>query len=349
MTVTDAPTQSDSTAAPVRPRGRRDVIDASQALAAPDAARLGRFATSPIEIPWRGWRKVIHRTLREMISNQVSLAAAGCAFYATLALFPAISILISIYGLAFDPVTVEPHLQVLRDLMPDSAFQLISQRVHELVSKPQRTLTLSLAISVGITIWSSTIGTKSILAALNLACEERERRSFLRFQATALTMTLLAILGAASGLALLVALPPVLAFVGVTQHVAVLVRIAGTGALVAFVMASLSLLYRFGPCRQAPRWQWVMPGSLLATLLWLIASAVFSFYVGHLSSFDAMYGSLGAVAGVMMWFYVTVYVVLLGAELNAELELQTVHDSTDGPSQPPGRRGAYVADHVARD
>ncbi len=354
MSISDAPTEHDSPLRPSRRRDRRDVIDPAVALAAPDAAALGRFAASPWAISRRGWRRVAHRALREMSRDGVPMVAAGCAFYATLALFPAISMLVAIYGLAFDPVTVEPHLLVLRDLIPSSAYALIDQRVHELVAQPHRTLTLSLAVSVAITAWSSAIGTKSILSALNLAYEERERRGFFRRQAVAVAMTLLAILGAVLGLALLLALPAMLGFLGVTRHVAVLVRFAGTGAVVAFVMASLSLLYRHGPCRRAARWRWVAPGAVLATLLWLGASALFGFYVGHLSSYDAMYGSLGTVVGVMMWFYVTAYVVLLGAELNAELELQTLRDSTapdstDGTPRPIGARGAYVADHVARD
>ena len=128
-----------------------------------------------------------------------------------------------------------------------------------------------------------------------------------------------------------------------------LLQVVSMAGLLMFVVASLSLLYRFGPSRAAPRWQWVAPGAILATVLWLVVSVLFSFYVGHLSSYDAMYGSIGAVVGVMMWFYVTVYVVLLGAELNAELELQTARDSTGGAPRPIGHRGAYVADHVARN
>jgi membrane protein len=329
---------------------RADVIDECSAMAAVEGAALGRCAESPFDIPWPGWKRVMRRTALEMVSDRVSLVAAGCAFYGTLALFPAISMLLSIYGLVFDPVTVEPHLIVLQDLLPPAAFTLISQRVHELVNKPQGTLTVSLLVSVAITLWSSATGTKSILSALNLAYEERERRSFLRFQLTAFAMTLIALLGAALGLALVVGLPGVWASFGiVTEHTALLLRIASLGLLLLFVVASLSLLYRFGPCRVAPKWQWVTPGSLVATVLWLVASVLFSFYVGHLSAYDATYGSLGAVAGVMMWFYVTVYVVLLGAELNAELELQTARDSTGGPPRPIGHRGAYVADHVARN
>ena len=328
--------------------GRADVIDAARATAAPDSHALGRLANSPIDIPWRGWKRVLRRTWREIISDRVSLVAAGCAFYATLALFPAISMLISFYGLMFDPATVEPQLATLQDLLPPSAFQLISERVHELVTKPQATLTARLLVSTGVALWSSATGTKSIIAALNLAYEERERRSFLRYQIIAFVMTLMALLGAVLGLGIIVALPPALAALGFEGNSATLVRTAGLLLLVAFVMGSLSLLYRFGPCRAAARWHWITPGSILATVLWLLASALFSFYVGHLASYDVTYGPLGAVVGVMMWFFVTAYVVLLGAELNAELELQTASDSTDGPPRPIGSRGAYVADHVAR-
>lgn len=331
-----------------RVTARADVINPVSAASGPEAESLGRLARTPGDIPWRGWRRVLSRTMRELISDRVSLVAAGCAFYATLALFPAISMLVSVYGLVFDPVTVEPQLVVLRDLLPPAAFDLIEQRVHEMVARPPGALTLNLAISVGITLWSAATGVKAILGALNLAYEEREERSFLRFQATAFTMTLIALTGAALGIAVLVALPPVLAFLGFTTGAATLARLGSLAVLLVFVVAGLSLLYRYGPCRQGAKWEWVTPGSLVATTLWLVASTLFSFYVGHLASYDATYGSLGAVAGVMMWFYVTAYVVLLGAELNAELELQTVHDSTDGPPRPPGQRGAYVADHVAR-
>lgn len=322
-----------------------------------EAAReLGRDARQPIQIPWTGWKRVLKRTFSEMISDRIGLAAAGCAFYATLALFPAISTMVSVYGLAFDPSTVEPQLRVLRNLLPRPAFLLISERVHTLVSQPRGTLTISLIIGTLVTLWSASAGTKSILAALNMAYEETETRSFVRFQLTALSMTLCAILGAALAVALLVFLPAVLDFIprhfgfeAVEAGTQTLIRIGTPLLLLLFVGASFSLLYRFGPSRRSPSWHWVTPGSLVATLLWLLASTGFSYYVGHVASYDATYGPLGAVVGIMMWFFVTAYVVLLGAELNAELELQTAMDSTAGTPRPIGRRGAYVADHVAED
>ena len=334
---------------------RRDAT-AMPDLESQQARELGRTAEHPARIPWAGWKKVLMRTFSEMISDRIGLAAAGCAFYATLALFPAISTLVSLYGLAFDPATVEPQLRVLRDLLPRPAFLLISDRVHTLVSQPRGTLTISLIISTLVTLWSSSAGTKSILAALNIAYEEKETRSFIRFQATALTMTLCAILGAALAVALLVFLPAVLDFVprhfgfeAVEAGTQTLLRVGTPILLLLFVGLSFSLLYRFGPCRRSASWHWITPGSLVATVLWLLASTGFSYYVGHVAGYDATYGPLGAVVGIMMWFFVTAYVVLLGAELNAELELQTAVDSTAGSPRPIGRRGAYVADHVATD
>ena len=329
-------------------RARGDMVSAAAIARKPDAERLGRLAKHPLEIPWAGWRRVIARTAREVITDRISLCAAGCAFYATLALFPAISMLVSIYGLAFDPATVGPQMQVLQDLLPPSAFHLIADRVQMLVSKPAGTLTFSLLVSIMIALWSASTGTKSILGALNLAYEEREQRSFVRFQLTALGMTLGAILAAVIGLAALVLLPAFIGFFGISTYGATVARLTSLGALVIFVLLALSLLYRFGPSRNAASWHWVTPGSVVATLLWLLVSALFSFYVEHLASYDATYGPLGAVVGVMMWFYVSALAVLVGAELNAELELQTVHDSTSGAAKPIGARGAYVADHVAQ-
>ncbi|GAC1338406.1 MAG: YihY/virulence factor BrkB family protein [Acetobacteraceae bacterium] len=323
--------------------------EAQRLLQAPDAIALGRMADSPGQIPWRGWRAVIRRTFFEMLTDRVSLVAAGCAFYGTLALFPAISMLISIYGLVFDPLTVEPQLALLRDLLPPSGYQLIAERVHMLVSKPPGSLGISLVLSTAVALWSSASGVKSIITALNLAYEESEQRNFVRYQLTTIAITLIAILSAVVGLAVLVGLPAILAFIGIPAGQKTAVQLASLALLLLGIMIGLSLLYRYGPCRKSPKWHWVTPGSLLATVLWISASALFSWYVERFATYDATYGPLGTVVGVMMWFYVTVYAVLLGAELNAELELQTVRDSTDGPPKPLGRRGAYVADHVAEE
>ncbi len=331
---------------PTRLNPRRQAGSTSHAVAA-HAAALGRAARRPVHIPWRGWKQVIGRTWREISSDRIGLVAAGCAFWATLALFPAISMLISLYGLVFDPQTVEPQLDQLRLLLPPAAFTLIDQRVRSLVSSGGATLGLSLVISTAFALWSASTGTKALLSALNLAYEEQEQRSFLRFQLIGILLTLCAIFGVIIGIAVLVGLPAVIDFLGLSAYARELLRLGSFVVLVIFLLLALSLLYRYGPSRRAARWHWVTPGSLIATVLWLAASTLFSLYVGHLASYDATYGPLGAVAGVMMWFWVSAYVVLLGAELNAELELQTAEDTTEGGPRPMGDRGAFVADHIA--
>jgi membrane protein len=299
------------------------------------ASRLARRAAHPFRVPWPVWRVIIRFTLAQMISDRVTMVAAGCAFYATLALFPAISMLLFIYGLAFDPVTVEPQLHLLNALLPGPGVSLIDARIRQLVSHHHGTLTAGLAISAAVTLWSAMTGTKSVLAAVNMAYGETERRGFFRYQLVSLTITVCAVGGAALAIAILVFLPVLFHWLGLPPSAQWLIRMVSVLLLVVCVLVSVSLLFRFGPSRKQARWAWITPGSVVATVLWLAASALFSWYVSAVSSYDALYGPLGAVVAVMMWFYVTTFAVLLGAELNAQLERQTTHG------------GVAVADHLA--
>jgi membrane protein len=271
-------------------------------------------------LTWREARIVVIRTLRESTTDRVSLAAAGCAFYATLALFPAISMLISVFGLAFDPVSVEPQLRQLAGLLPPSAFALISDRVKQLVAHSGSDLSVGLLVSFLLTFWSSSTGAKSVLSAINVAYDVTEQRSFLRFQAIGLSMTLIAVLCAVLAMTVLLLLPPVIDFLGLSSHGGGLIHGVSMLMLVAFYAMAIALLYRFAPSRPAPDDPRIVPGTVLATILWLIASEGLSFYVSRIGSFGATYGSIGAVVGVMLWFYISAYAVLLGAELNAMLE-----------------------------
>jgi membrane protein len=270
----------------------------------------------------RAWGEVLRATLVASVSDRVPLTAAGCAFYATLALFPAISILVSSYGLAFNPWTVEPQLQALRELLPPPAFELIAERVHHLVAQPSARLSFGLGISTLVTFWSAATGTKAVIAALNLAYGTTERRGIIRFQLVGFGLTLSAILVAVLGIAVLVFLPAWLRVLGVTQyHMRIaLLHGAGVAMLVGFAALAIALLYRFGPSRRAAPARRITPGTLLATALWLVASGLLDVYIDHIASFGATYGPIGAVVGVMLWFFVSVYAVLLGAELNAQLE-----------------------------
>jgi membrane protein len=266
------------------------------------------------------WHQLLGRTLRASTTDRVSLAAAGCAFYATLALFPAISMLISAVGMVLDPVTAESQLDVLSGLLPPPAFSLIADRVHQLVGQNGGNLSIHLLVSFILAFWSSATGSKSVLSAVNVAYDVTEQRPFLRFQLIGLSMTLVAVLCAILAIGVLVLLPPAIGFLGLEKQAGGLIHAAGMAMMIGFFFVSIALLYRFGPSRPPPPRPRIKPGAALATVLWLIASELLSLYVSQLGTFGATYGSLGAAVGIMLWFYVSAYAVLLGAELNARLE-----------------------------
>jgi membrane protein len=268
----------------------------------------------------RSWFALLGSTLRASTTDRVSLAAAGCAFYATLALFPAISMLISVGGMVLDPVTAEQQLAVLSGLLPPPAFGLIEDRVHQLIAQGSGSLSVNLLVSFLLTFWSSATGSKSVLSAVNVAYDVTEQRPFLRFQAIGLAMTLVAVMCAVLAIGVLLLLPPAIDFLGLAKHGGGLIHAAGMAMLIGFFFVSIALLYRFGPSRPTPPRPRIKPGAALATVLWLIASELLSLYVSRIGTFGATYGSLGAAVGVMLWFYVSAYAVLLGAELNARLE-----------------------------
>jgi membrane protein len=270
---------------------------------------------------YQHWRIVVLRTIEASTGDHVSLAAAGCAYYATLSLFPSISILISVYGLLFDPNSVVPQLEVLRDLLPQPAFMLIEDRVMQLVAQPRAHLTLGLGIAFLISFWSSASASRAILSAMNVAYDTTERRSFIRFQFIGLAMTLSAVVGVVLAIGALVVLPPLIQFSGLSAVGGGLIQLASSALTIGFFAAGLALLYAHGPSRTPPPKARILPGTALATLMWLLSSYVLSLYVGKLANFDATYGSIGAVVGIMLWLYVSAYAALLGAELNAQMEL----------------------------
>lgn len=255
---------------------------------------------------------------RATASQRVSLVAAGCAFYATLALFPTITMLISLYGLAYNPATVQPQLAYLQSFMPPAGYELISDRIQSLVSAPAKGLGLSFIISLLISLWSSSTGTKSLINALTLAYHEREQRGMIKFQLVAMGMTLVAVLGTALAIGILVLIPIALAYLGLSGDTKLLVALLSFAAMVVFVVTALGLLYRFGPAGNDRTFY--APGAAIATVLWLLGSWAFGLYVGHFAAYSATYGPLSTLIGLMMWFYLTAYAVLFGAEVNAALD-----------------------------
>jgi len=263
-------------------------------------------------------RRILWQLWSRAISDRISLVAAGCAFYAMLALFPGLSLTISLYGLVFDPMTVEPQLAVLDEVLPEATHALVAQRIRELVQSSRPLLEWGAGISALVALWSASAGVRAMLGALNIAYEIDEGRGLLAYYGIALAMTIGAIVAVIVGIAGLVLLPVGLHILGIETGVALMVRGISLLVLLAAVFGSITVLLRYGPARRM-RWREVLPGTVLATVLWMVASVLFSFYVSYIASYDAMYGSLGTAVGLLMWFYVSVYVILLGAELNVAL------------------------------
>jgi membrane protein len=307
----------------------------------------GRDATRPYQIPLKGWGQIAQRVWSESNRDNLSVVAAGCAFFALLAIFPALSALISLYGLTTDPSTIEQQFSMLAWLLPAQAYDIVIQQIHRLAAASNGMLGSSLILSLLVALWSTNSGTQAMMAALNIAYEEPERRSLFRYYLNAFTFTLT---GLAVGVAMLLAIvyvPILFALTGYSYVFELVVRVLRWPFLALFVLIAISFLYRYGPCRRNAKWHWVSVGALFATVVWLFASAGFSIYVSNFANYDKLYGSLGAVIILLLWLYISFYIVLIGAELNAELELQTAKDTTAGRPRPMGHRGAFVADHVA--
>ncbi len=287
---------------------------------------------------WPVVRKAVVSGARAAATQQVSLVAAGCAFYATLALFPAITMLISLYGLAFNPDTVQPQLHYLQSFMPPDVYSLISQRIQGIVSQPAKGLGVSFAVSLFISLWSSSTGTRSVINALTLAYQERETRGMIRFYAVALSMTFIAVLGTVLAIGFLVFVPIALAFLGLPENMKFLVALVSFASMVVFVIIALGLLYRFGPAGNNRIFY--APGATIATISWLTACWLFGLYVGHFAAYSATYGPLATMIGLMMWFYISAYVVLFGAELNAAMDREWRLRPQLPGEKPPGAEGS---------
>jgi membrane protein len=307
----------------------------------------GRDATRPALIPLKGWWQVAQRVWIESGRDNLSVVAAGCAFYALFAVFPALSALIALYGLTADPATVELQFGMLKSVLPPQAYDIVIEQIRRVAETSGHSLGWGLVFSLGLALWSVGNLIQAIFAALNIAYEEPERRSLLQFYLSAFGFALLGIVIGALMLLALVYVPILFAYAGFSSEFEVLVKLARWPLLALLVLVTLALLYRYGPCRRSAKWRWVSVGSVFATVLWLVASAGFSFYVSHFANYDRIYGSLGAVVVLLFWLYLSFYIVLLGAEINAELELQTAQDTTQGRARPIGQRGAFVADHMA--
>ena len=309
-------------------------------------AERGRTAERPSELPTVGWRDILWRVKAEMAEDNLSLIAAGVAFYVLLAIFPAIAAIVSIYGLVADPQTVEQQLAAISHLLPEEARGIIEEQLKRVTSTASTKLSLGAVLGLLLAIWSANKGTQALITALNIVYDEEEKRGFFKLNLISLALTIGMMLFLIVGLALIAVLPPLLDSLGLPAEIRQWVAWLRWPILAVAFMLALGALYRYAPSRDRPRWRWVSWGAVLATVLWLIGSALFSWYVTNFGNYNETYGSIGAVVVLMMWLWLSVLIVLLGAEVNAEMEHQTSRDTTRGPDQPIGRRGAYVADTV---
>lgn len=304
----------------------------------------GRSARSPITIPASGWKDIPGRTYTQIGDDRLLAVAAGAAFYMLLALFPALTALVSLYGLVADPAMINNHLSLLQGVMPDEAIAIITEQITRLTQASPGALGIGFFLGLALALWSANAGMKAIIDALNVVYDEREKRGFVRLSLVALSFTLGGIVFIIVALGSVVILPLALAWFGFESRSAELLAMVRWPALFIVVMIALAVLYRYGPSRIPARWQWLSVGSVLASLAWLAISALFSWYLANFGHYDATYGSLGAAIGLMTWLWLSVMVILLGAELNAEIEHQTACDSTIGHEKPLGMRGAVMAD-----
>ncbi|MGE7368489.1 YihY/virulence factor BrkB family protein [Neorhizobium sp. NPDC001467] len=326
-------------------------IEATPTEAMPLAARpadkgRGRDADTPTDIPARGLKDVFWRVFQSIEGDRVLLVAAGVTYYVLLALFPAMTAMVSLYGFVADPTSLADRISFLSMIMPPNALDLFLEQLRSLTQQGRTTLNIGLFGGLALALWSANAGMKAMFEAMNVAYGEKEKRNIFKLNLISLVFTLGAILVAIVVLTGMGLVPAVLSFLWLDRWAEMIIRFLRWPIMLAFVTAGIAVLYRFGPSREPARVQWLTWGAIFSSLAWLAASIGVSFYLSHIANYNATYGALGALIGFMVWTWISSIIIVVGAEINAELEHQTTRDSTTGPEQPMGERGAYMADTV---
>jgi membrane protein len=313
----------------------------------PQAA--GHDARSPWAIPAAGWKAILRRTWAEAGEDNISLIAAGVAFYAFLSIVPLLGAVVLIYGIVADPATVSANVAALTEVMPKQVAGMIGEQLLQVVTTSKDAKGFGLVLALGLALYGAMRGAEAIVTALNIAYEEHDDRGFVQQKLLALGVTIgmvVVVLAAILSVAMMAFLDSLIP--DAPAAVLVLTRLVSYLILAGLGAAGAATLYRYGPDRAHAQWVWLTPGSVGATLIWIAMTVGFGFYVANFGSYDATYGSLGAIVVMLTWLSLSAYVFLLGAELNSELERQTDADTTTGPSRPAGARGAAVADDGAQ-
>lgn len=304
----------------------------------------GENAESPTDIPAKGWLQITKRSLKEVGEDHLSLIAKGVAYSWFMALFPALIAAVSIYGLVQSPAKVQAQVTDLASGLPSNAQSLITDQLKSLTSASGGALSISLIISIALALWSASAGMAGLLEALNVAYDEDEERNFVIKRGLAVLLTFGFIVFIAVAVALIAVFPFVTDMLGDNIFILILLQIARWLVLLGAGIVALALLYRVGPDRDAAKVKWLSLGAIIATVLWLVASLAFSLYVDKFGSYAKTYGALAGVVVLLLWLWLTALMVLLGAEINAETEAQTIADTTKGADKPLGQRDAVKAD-----
>ena len=321
---------------------RKPVIPPDQARNEPDR---GRQAEEPHQLPARGWLDILSRTGNRISIDNITIVAAGVAFYAFVAVVPTLAAIIGIYGLVSDPSQVGQQVTAFARILPREVLPVLEQQLTRITSNTQAA-GISALVGVLVALYGAASATKALIQGLNICYGEREKRGFIRLNLIALVLTFAIIAGALIALALVAVLPALLEHLSFGLAIDTLLSWARWPILVGGFIFGLALMYRYAPSREDAKWSWVSWGATAAALLWVAGSALFSLYVAKFGSYDKTYGSLAAIVVFLMWLYLSAFAVLLGAELNSEMERQTLKDTTEGPPKPMGERGAESADTV---
>lgn len=309
-----------------------------------DSMARGRSADTPTDIPAKGWKDIAFRLKDEIAEDRIGLIAAGVAFYGLLALFPAVTAIMAIGGLLIEPNAIVERLESMAGLLPQEVINIVTAQATEVAGSREGGLGLAAILGILIALYSASKGMTSLMQGINVAYDENEDRGFIKLKLVTFGLTLFLMLGLLIALMAMLALPAALAFVDLGPVVEALATVAMWIALIALTIVGLSVLYRYGPSREDAEWKWASVGAIVACLVWIAASAGFAFYVSNFGSYNESFGTLAGVIVLLMWFWISAFIILLGAELNAELEAQTRKDTTTGQDQPMGARGAVKAD-----
>ncbi len=308
----------------------------------------GRRAQSPGQIPAKGWRDIAFRVWGELTADHVTVVSAGVAFFGLLAIFPAIGALMSITGLFMDPAAIESQLEEVASVLPQNAASILQEQARSVASNSGTGLGLAALLGVVLSLYGASKGMRTLMEGMNIAYDEEEDRGFLKEYAVSFGLTLFLILGLLIALGFTVVVPALLGNLGLPEVIVTTVEWGRWPLLAILTILGLAVLYRYGPSREDPEWRWVSWGSVIATILWIAGSIAFSIYVRNFGSYNESYGALGGVIILLTWLWLSAYIVLLGAEINSEMEHQTEHDTTTGRNLPKGERGAVKADEVGR-